>query len=173
MDYFATPVSSELPFKNYTKTVVEGIKKSELKSFKTLPETVINDPDNVVRLWGIKFDKISRYKRVNPGDILFFYRKGNIISWCKVLDKFQDKELAEKVWGGYSSDYVRWFTWPHIIVLSKPTPCNIPFERFNSLLGYAEGYSLRSFFKLNDNFKRSIEKEYEDIFKFIKYNTVH
>jgi hypothetical protein len=168
MNYFATPVSSEMPFENYIKSVVNGVKKNDLEGFKTLPNEVLKQPDDPVHLWGIKFDKKSRWEKVNNGDILFFYRKGFIISWCVVFDKFHNMALAEYLWDGFQSNYVRWFTWPYILVLSKPNECNIPFETFNSLLGYVEGYSLRSFFKLNDNFKNGIEKNFDNIQDFIK-----
>lgn len=167
MNYFATPVSSELPFNNYTKSVVNSINLDELKAFKDIPDYISDKSEDSIRLWGIKFDKQSRWNKIDKGDVLFFYRKGVIISWCIILDKFENKSLAEHIWGGYHNNYVRWFTWPFIIVLTKPCDCNVSFEKFNKMLGYVEGYSLRSFFKLNDKFKTTIEKDYKNVQDFI------
>lgn len=173
MNYFATPISSEQSLENYIKTVVKGIEQDDIKSFEYLTGSSdilfkrFKTKNNKLHLWGIKKDKYSRWNKVNTGDILFFYRKKNIVSWCRVLDKFEDTDIATILWGTFESLHYPRYTWPLIILLDKPNPCNIPFSKFNKILGYQENYFLRSFFKLNDKLKNNITKTYGDFEKFI------
>ena len=172
MNYFATPISSDASFENYQKTVVKGIEQGEIKPFENLTGSSdvlfkrFQAKGKRVHLWGIKRDKLSRWQKAKNNDILFFYRKKTIVSWCRILDKFEDTDIATILWGAFENAHYSRFTWPLIILLDPPTPCNISFVKFNKILGYEENYSLRSFFKLNDKFNQFIENNYGGVDQF-------
>ncbi len=165
-------------FNNYNRTVINGIEKERLKEFDDNQGLLRNvfkqykDKNEKLRLWGIKSDKLTRWNKIKPGDIIFFYRNKCIVSWCRVLDKFEEENVATTLWGSFVGKHYPRYTWPLIIVLNEPNHCNIPFSVFSKILGYADNYFLRSFFKLNERLNSAIEANYKNIEEFVSKESI-
>ena len=65
MNYFATPVSSDNSYKNYNKTVIEGVKSETLKRVRI--KKIEKFSSDIIHIWGIKADKRTRWVKVDKG----------------------------------------------------------------------------------------------------------
>ena len=159
---FFAPVSSFYIDFNFMKTVVNKVDTSTLKNTSELKKYGFDK--SLVSLWGVKNIKLKSFKKAKTKDYVCFYKKGSIIGYSEILNKFKDTELSQELWGVYSHphrDYDEY--WENILVLSSYKNILIPFKLFNYLSGYAENYSVRSFMPLN-------QKGFEDI--IIKHGSV-
>lgn len=163
MKVFGAPISSDVAYNNYQKSV-----SKELIGKIKIDVSRLNNNC----LWGIKSSKLNSWNSIEKGDLIFFYRKNHIISICKVKDKFQDVELSINLWGYFESSHHPSTTFSLIISLDNPIYCNIPFKIINKILGYDENYNLRSFFQLKGLGEYLIENNKVDVSDFIKKNSI-
>lgn len=155
--YYAVPINWD----NYKKTILHSVDLSNYNSicFKS-------GYSNNLRVWGLSKRKFNRWREINESDILFFYHKGCIVSYCTILNVCDDLQLAEKLWGSFYGRNGR-ETWQYLLALSPPIFCNIKFKKFNSIIGYDTNYSLRTFVKLPVKFADYIGEHYLTLDKFI------
>lgn len=150
MKIFAAPVSTQIPYDNYIKSVVNGIK--------------IND--RFRHVWGLKKNKKNLWDSISSGDLIFFYSKGNLISYSYVTGKDINEDVAKSLWGTFI-EYHQISTWPMLIFLTKPIECKISIKTINNILEYNPKFVIQSFCKLNDRLLGYINSEYEDVEDFI------
>ena len=89
---FLAPVSSSELYRNYQRTVMVGLEKSEFfKLTGTSDYQKLLTQNSMVRIWGIKNVKLTSYNKVSIGDVVLFYHKGNIVGKAEI--DFKDKNL--------------------------------------------------------------------------------
>lgn len=171
MNFFFAPVSSDLPFQNYQKTVVGGVKEEKFHSHNIAVDSrFVNDR---AYLWGLKASARSRWLQLENGDIILFYHKGSIVSYSVVIDKFEHKELSDDLWGYFKNKNIPKFYWSLIIVLSQSHSCKIPFAVFKEILGFSQNYTLKSFFKLKDSFGDFLQEEGLSFEEFVAKHSIN
>jgi hypothetical protein len=158
MKVFGAPVSNDLGFLNYKKSV----SKELIDSCPIVPEIL-----KINSLWGLKKEKRNTWKKIEKGDVIFFYRNKYFISYSIVIDRIEDSKMANDIWGNAIIKHYSPYTYPLIIVMSKPIDCYISFSRVNEKIGYHQDYFLRSFFELK-NLGDYITKNNIGIIDFIK-----
>lgn len=105
-----------------------------------LPETVLQElqncfPDGRCAFWGLTpgFNDANRTKweKIQPGDIVAFTGKKHVFATGIVKSKFRSAELATRLWGVDEN----LATWEYMYALSDIAKSDIPYSKFNQLLG--------------------------------------
>ena len=144
---FFAPVSSGSLFENFNLTVVQGVPMSDLQSgFPFLPKQ-----ETVARLWGIRDAKKTTFEKTKKGDVVCFYKEGDIIGYGQVQGTFVNLELAGRLWGTMQKKNTsELYGWPNIIVLAGFNSCKISFGEFIRLAKYSEKFSIRGYLEFNN-----------------------
>jgi hypothetical protein len=96
------PAANDRAFEHYRNTILrkvslqQTLSKIDEKEFSSL-KNIYGDSDFSV--WGVKTGVKSRWKRINPGDIVLFYRHSTIMAYAVVTFKIYSRKLAEALWG--------------------------------------------------------------------------
>jgi hypothetical protein len=94
-----------------------------------------------VRVWGVTPSGESRWNRIQPGDLVLFAGQGRLFDSAQVIARTHSWSLADELWGD-DDDGRRW----EFIYFTTPLDSqDIPYEEFNSIVGYKSNYFPRGF----------------------------
>jgi hypothetical protein len=168
INIFFAPVSSGALYFNFEKSVLKGIEKTV---FGTETIKYLNPSDANVKLWGIRDAKKTTYNRTKVGDLVLFYKEGNIIGYSKVHSLFIDEELSKKIWGIFENNQRgERYSWSNIIVFEDFHNCNIPFTKFNELANYNDRFSIRGYLEFRKEAVEKLINDFGSFEKFVKAN---
>ena len=171
MKIFFAPVSNGALYFNFEKSVLKGIEKTV---FGTETIKYLNTSDANVKLWGIRDAKKTTYNRTNIGDLVLFYKEGNIIGYSKVHSLFIDEELSKKIWGIFENKQRgERYSWSNIIVFEDFHHCNIPFTKFKELADYSDGFSIRGYLEFRKEAVEKIMKDFGGLENFLILNNIN
>ena len=92
-------------------------------------------PDGRAPLWGVtpgsNGANVSKFERARVGDLVVFAGKGSIFSCGTIAAIFQNRELAESLWGLDQSG----MTWEYMYALDEIRPLSIRYAEFNRVVG--------------------------------------
>ncbi|MFC6726774.1 hypothetical protein ACFQE1_20850, partial [Halobium palmae] len=105
------------------------------------------DDASAVRLWGVPdgSSNESYFEKMADGDLLLFYRDGEVVGTGRVGRTFEDEDgwVSETFWE--DTDASRVFTVEEFAAVSVPT------SAVNRLFGYADGYTPQGFMRVADD----------------------
>jgi len=164
---FFAPVSSGELYKNFEKTILQGVGVSLLSD-----ELLLGFEESFVKLWGIRDAKKASFNRTKPGDIVCFYKEGFIIGYGTVQNTFVDEALATKLWGVFNNKQRNEsYLWPNIIWLTNFRVCQIPFSKIIMLGNYSENFSIRGYLMFNEIGLNNMLKSSNSIENYFHQNT--
>lgn len=137
---FLAPYGNTAAQENFERTVVDGVDFTVVSEFTDRDFT-----DDVVRLWGTKASVEGSWKKISPGDFLFFYRDGQYDRAVEVVDTERNEELGRKIWPNHEEDS----PWECIIYVKNPVQLNLDSGILHDLAGHDITYVM-GFSKLNE-----------------------
>jgi len=167
---FLAPVSSSELYRNYQRTVMVGLEKSEFfKLTGTSDYQKLLTQNSMVRIWGIKNVKLTSYNKVSIGDVVLFYHKGNIVGKAEIDFKDKNLNLSAQLWG-HDYDKLRNTKeyWENILFMSNFCILNLPFSVLIKYADYSPIASVRSFNEYSPSGLTNLIKDNKDIETFIK-----
>lgn len=143
------PKASQLACDNFTKTIINGVKK----------ETVYNNIDehdrkyieslnlgDKLRIWGVMEHNSSRFRKMGRGDLVLFTANNVIEAYGKIAYSFNCPRLARFLWG--QDEYE---TWSNIYLIEDfHNAADLPVKALNKALGYQENNVVQRFTVIDD-----------------------
>ncbi|MGG5314523.1 DUF3883 domain-containing protein [Enterococcus sp. AZ072] len=131
-------------YKNYQKSIVNGIPLEQFREWLSIGETEISYeelealyPEGTVYLWGlIEGSKKQWGKLDNDTTVLFYLGDNKIGSTCNVLKTATNDEIAKEVWG-FKEGTNQLFR--HLYFVDKPKDVDISSYELLKDLGYTSG----------------------------------
>ncbi len=101
--------------------------------------------DGETYVWGATPSKTGRnqnyWEEIEPGYTILLSGKGKIFSSAVITYKLRNKELAADLWG-YDD---KGNTWEYMYFIDEVKKENIPYERYNRILGYSPKNVIQGF----------------------------
>ena len=163
---FLAPVSSSNLYRNYHKSVVNGLSNIDFFNYSDTSAYKKKFGDKkIIKLWGIKNVKITAFNRSETSDIILFYHKGFIVGKTEIIYKDNNKKLSDNIWG---HDYDKQEYWENLIFLDKYEELNIDFKVLIAFAEYSPKASVRGFNIYSSNGLKAILDKFKTIENFIK-----
>jgi hypothetical protein len=89
-----------------------------------------------VHVFGKRAKDKQKWKDVAPGDIVLFVGGGGVHEVATVLHTAINRGIAMSYWPTESLQE----PWDHLIFVARLRPSDFPYERLNTLAGYARSY---------------------------------
>ncbi len=130
---FQAPYGNRAAQENFDRTVIEGVLADRLRehtdrAFET----------DRVRLWGTKKTVKGKWRRINPGDFLIFYRNGTYEYAAEVIDTEENESLGRIVWPNHEDGS----PWICIVYLEEPIELGVDSSLVHDLAGYDIDYPM-------------------------------
>mgnify|MGYP001626269988 CR=1 FL=1 len=139
------------------RSIEEGVSLSEIDPKEQDLLRLIEEVKPPIRMWAVKQSIKNRWRAIQRGDIILFYREGRFIFMGEVAFTYPLREsedqlreasrIAEAVWGRDPKDGE---TWPYLIFLSKVERVDIPLEQLNRAVGYSDNYVVNGFTRVRN-----------------------
>lgn len=132
------PIGRRDAKEHYQQTIVTGVDVDFIKKYQpsVSKELDLFYPQGKVFIWGVvpgvNGQNISKWEKMNKGDITLFCDKG-IIAKSATTIKFHNHDLAVALWGYDPNGY----TWEYIYLVQEATKFNLSYELFNATLKYS------------------------------------
>jgi hypothetical protein len=124
-----------------------------------LSEAIVNEltaifPEGKCAFWGLvpgsNDSNRTKWEKIQPGDVVVFTGKKRVFATGIVKSKFQNAALAKRLWGIDDNSA----TWEYMYALSDIAETDIPYSKFNELLGDNPNNNHMGF-RIVDDFKAS------------------
>ena len=131
---------------HYDDTILNPVGLNSISNFLSDKEKNIISkiyPNNKLFIWGVTpgGNNISKWNKINQGDVTLFSKDKRIYSSGVTTYKFQNKDLALFLWDKNSKNQ----TWEYIYLLDEIKTHNIPYLDFKRCIGYKENYVIQGF----------------------------
>lgn len=127
---------------NFEKTVLSS---ADLSGFTEVPEVLAGKES--ARLWGIPNGDSNRtyFEKMEPGDLVLFYRDGAYVGTGWVGESFEDNEhwASSSVWSNYPSQFV--------FLIDDFEEVSVPMEAVHRIFEYSGSYQPPSFMRVADS----------------------
>jgi energy-coupling factor transporter ATP-binding protein EcfA2 len=157
---FLAPYGNSAARENFQRTVLEGVPENEVARYSNAYPS-----DDAVRIWGTK-ETVNSWKRVEPGDFVFFYRDGVYDYAASVLDTEKNEELGRALWPNHEEGS----PWLQIIYLDEPLETEIEAAELANLAGYDRNHPL-GFSTLHDMGVGGIRGRYGSVEALVQEGT--
>jgi MoxR-like ATPase len=154
---FQAPYGNRAAQENFQRTVVQGLSAERLREYTD--RTFETDR---VRLWGTKESVRGKWKGIEPGDFLIFYRDGTYEYAAEVIDTEENEPLGRAVWPNHEEDS----PWICVIYLEEPTELGVASSLVHDLAGYDIDYPM-GFSPLNEMGIGGIRGKFGSVEEFV------
>tara|TARA_B100001964_G_scaffold141331_1_gene155804 strand:+ start:264 stop:1160 length:897 start_codon:yes stop_codon:yes gene_type:complete len=152
-DHFQNTIQNGVPL-NETSDFLSKVELSDLKKIYG---------DAPAHIWGLVAGKsnvnVSKWDKIDEGDLVFFIEKGYVIYISRVVYKARNESLALTLWGKDSKNQ----TWEYLYFLEKGTNENIDLNEITPLLGYKDNFILYGVMVLSTEKSKTIIDSYGDL----------
>lgn len=148
---FLQPSNTNATLKNSDDAILKEISIDQYKDlmdrkdYETLKRIY---PDGIAKLRGITPGKndsnVSKWKSIEPGDVVLFYRKGIYQISAVTTYTLRNQDLALEIWGIDN----RQQTWEYMYFLAEVKNINLAKEELNRLVGYSENNFPQGFIRI-------------------------
>ena len=153
MKVILQPCGNSVAQKNFVDTIEKKIPVNDIyNDLSEIEQEVVNTfPFQEIAVWGVTAGKNNvnkvDWEKINPNDIALFYKENKFYSQGSILCKFQNKSLAEKIWGAKDDGE----TWECMYFFKEIKEISIDIKEFNKLLSYGEENKIFKFRVLDEN----------------------
>lgn len=154
---FQAPYGNQAALENFQRTVVDGVSADQLRKYTD--RTFETDR---VRLWGTKETVRGKWKGVEPGDFLIFYRNGTYEYAAEVIDTEENEPLGRNVWPNHEEGS----PWICVIYLDEPVDLGVDSSLVHELAGYDIDYPM-GFSPLNEMGIGGIRGKFGSVEEFV------
>lgn len=118
-------------------------------------------------IWGAINGKnnVRRWSNMEIGDDILIYSEGIFKYYGKIAYKFNNKKLAEKLWGKDKNNN----TWEYMFVINNLVPIKITIDKFNEFFQYNSNFIPQGYSNINEEQFCSLIKEYTSVDEIIKF----
>ncbi len=138
---------------HYRQTIEQPVPSSEwlpLVTKDVADRLTTSFRDGAVPFWGVTEGDGGRnqtkWKRINPGDLVLFARGGSYFALATVALPFENEALAEVLWQRNSHGE----TWKFMYAVDDVREVAIPYVELNPVMGYESAYVPQGFNVLNE-----------------------
>lgn len=157
------PAASKSSQDHYKRTISNPVSIERIEPYvsqQLYSEIRKQYPEGKVPVWGVmngKNDTIKKkWEKISRGDITLFSGKGGIFASAVTTLKFQNRALAEQLWGTDEAKN----TWENIYLVKEVKNIHIPYEKFNAILGYNEKFVIQGFHVLDEEKSTKLNMQY-------------
>jgi hypothetical protein len=164
---FLAPRSNETSYKNFTSTILEGRSYEYLSPYLTGDERkVLSKYQGInISIWGNKESLRGRWEKMEPGDLVLFYKDGAFYYSARVVLTKYDEKLGKALWPVDKNGK----PWPCLFFVDKLTEINIPVELIQELAEYAPTWDrVQGFMRLNDHGVEAIKNKFGTLERFVR-----
>lgn len=132
---------------HYVDTISKLVSKSRITPYLSEAERQEFDVccGPKVAVWGVtkgkKGQNLSRWTRLNRGDLVLLYQDKRLFSKARISYKVQNEPLAKDLWSAKEDGT----TWECIYFLDDLEEIDIPIGRFNETLSYKQNFIIQGF----------------------------
>ena len=167
---FRITASGDEAYQHYIDTIEKGFSIDSIKHF--LDSKQINAlkyiyGENLIRAWGAKAGLMNTktWEKMQIGDPVLIYRKGNFEYYAFVTFKLHYPDLAKHLWGVDSTGQ----TWEYIYFLNNLVEISVPANIFNEMIGYDSNFHPYGFSTTEEQKINNLKKQYGSIESFLNY----
>ncbi len=161
---FLAPRSNETSHENFESTIIGGIEYSFVEPYLTNEEKKILSQVDKVSVWGNKESLKIRWDKMNPGDYVLFYAKGNFYYSAQVVLTTLNHDLGRALWPNDADGN----PWPCLFFVTNIKEVNIPIKVIQELAGYEPTWDrVQGFMPMRESGIRTIANKFGSIEAFI------
>lgn len=160
---FFAPRSNEKSKENFAATLDSGYPIEEIEQFLTPEEKQILAPRRKLYIWGNQLGKKDSWNKMNVGDLVAFYAKGEFVYVGRCILKKRSEEIGRQLWGNVPDKDL---TWEFVFFLDEIRPISIPLNAMRELGGYKEKMVVQGFMPVNERGMNSILSTYGSLVAF-------
>ncbi|MFC6903582.1 AAA family ATPase [Halalkalicoccus tibetensis] len=154
---FQAPYGNKAALENFRRTVIDGIPVDQIEQY-----TDRSFETDRARLWGTKETVRGKWKGIEPGDFLIFYRNGTYEYAVEVVATEENEPLGRAVWPNHGDGS----PWICIIYLNEPIELGIDSSLVHDLAGYDIDYPM-GFSPLNEMGIGGIRGKFGSVEEFV------
>jgi hypothetical protein len=167
---FRITASNPEAYQHYIDTIERGFTLDSIKQFLTPAQTEALQHiygGKLIRAWGAIPGTGNKrtWEKMEVGDPLLIYRKGNFEYYAFVTFRLHNPELAKHLWHINTEGE----TWEYMYFLDKLSEISVPRKIFNELLGYEENFQPYGFSTTDNEKTKFIIERYGSIESFLNY----
>lgn len=139
------PASGQEAAIHYENTIRKGVSLTDIAKYLTpdqQKELKVIYKESAIQIWGIvpgvKNANFPKWLKINPGDIVFFSQRGNLVGKAIVTYKLHSRPLAIDLWGQDEDGE----TWEYVYFLNDFEELSIPIKKFNNIIGFKENFPI-------------------------------
>jgi len=136
------PCSGKAARKHFEETIQLSVPLSSIQTFlsELEQETLQSVAESGATLfWGVTPGELQqhlkKWKRIAPGDVVFFAQDGGLFSWAVVTSVLRNEALAEHLWGTTFSKNGKKMTWELMFSMTPLTEFSLSYSDLNRLVG--------------------------------------
>jgi len=170
MKIFLAPRSNETSYKNFLSTIESGVDYSIVEPHLDEEGKKMLNGEKKVFVWGNRETKISSWEKMEPNDLILFYkgregeeREGKLIFAGRLLYKQHSKELGLSLWPPKKGEE----PWTCIFFLKDLHPVYVPISEIADMSGYSRNFVVQGFMPLSDEGVNNILTKFGTVDKFL------
>lgn len=136
---FLAPYANAAAQENFQRTAREGVPAETVSSY-----TDSQPDEDPIHVWGTK-ETVGSWKKIDPGDYLFFYQDGTYDNAAEVIDTEKNERLGRELWPNHEEGA----PWSQIIYIEEPVGMDVASSEIHDLAGYDRDHP-QGFSTLND-----------------------
>lgn len=155
--YFLAPRSGETSYQNFLSTIKHGVPYSRIEPYLTGEGKKILQKQEIIYSWGNREGKRGEWEKMQNGDVVIFYAKGDFVMAGNVIYKQHSSELALAMWLPDENGQ----PWAYTFFLNDLRYFKIPLSHFNLVSGY-NFRAIMGFQEIGEPYKEKILSYYKD-----------
>jgi len=137
---------------HFFDTIVNSVPLQRIRQHVSNTEyEILKDiyPSGDCKVWGVTpgGNNITKWNRIEVGDVTLFARKKRIFASAVTTFKLHNRRLAAELWDYNDNGQ----TWEYIYFLDQLKSHDISYLEFNRAVGYADNYIIQGFNVLRDD----------------------
>lgn len=163
MHYFIAPRSGEKSYKNFQSTIKHGVPFENIEPYLTPEGKAALLSEEIIYSWGNRPGTKTEWERMESGDTVIFYAKGELVMVGEVYYKQQSPELALAMWPPDENGH----PWEYTFFLRNLQYIQLPWKAFKWAAGYNDKFIVRGFIPLLPDRVKLIESQYGSVEEFL------
>ncbi len=163
MNYFIAPRSGEKSYKNFSSTIKHGVPYENIAPYLSEEGKSKLLNEEVIYSWGNRAGTREQWERMEYGDLVIFYAKGELVLVGDVYYKQHSPELALAMWPPDENGN----PWEYTYFLRNLRYIKVPMRAFNWAAGYKSNFIIQGFLHLKGEHLQAIQRQYGSIEAFL------
>lgn len=158
------PSASKIAYKHFEDTIKTPVPMGRISAH--VDPALLSDiqnlyPNGLVYMWGVTNGKNGQnekaWRTISKGDVTLFSGKGRIFASAVITLAFKNSALAHELWGEDNTGN----TWENIYLVEEIQNMDIPYSKFNQILGYQPKNVIQGFEVLNEEKSNKLINAFE------------